>query len=349
VVTIAEVAARAGVGQATVSRVLNNSPRVSDTTRARVLDAIETLDYRPNALAQGLSRGSSRTFAVTVPFLTHPSVVERLRGVVTALNGCPYDLVLFNVESSQRRDEHFARLSGPGRADALLILSMPPPPRAIAKLVRLGTPIVLVGAREPRLASVVTDDVEGGRIATRHLVALGHEHVAFIGDDSGRPLGLSTVADRESGYRQVLRSAGIRARSGFVRYGPADRRAGRRMTEYLLAQRTPPTAIFAASDVQAIGVLEAARAAGLSVPDDLSVVGYDDVEVASYAGLTTVRQPLFDSGHLGARLLLAALASGEPPAPEVHQLSVDLIERSTTAPPHVRRSRGAVARSRSRG
>jgi DNA-binding LacI/PurR family transcriptional regulator len=225
-------------------------------------------------------------------------------------------------------------------------MSMPPPRRAIEKLLSFGTPIVIVDARSPKVPSVVTDDVEAGRIAARHLVAIGHEDVAFVGDDTGRPFGLRTAEDRESGYREVLKDAGIRARSAYVRYGPGDRRGGRRMTEYLLAQRTPPTAIVAATDVLALGVLEAARAAGLSVPADLSVVGFDDVEVAAYAGLTTVRQPLFDSGHLGARILLAALEAEERPSPEVHQLSVELIERSTTAPPHARRARGAGTRRR---
>jgi DNA-binding LacI/PurR family transcriptional regulator len=124
-----------------------------------------------------------------------------------------------------------------------------------------------------------------------------------------------------------------------VRHGPHERSVAQRITEELLSRRDPPTAIFASSDVQATGALAGARAAGLRVPDDVSVVGFDDIELSSYAGLTTVRQPLFESGRLGARLLLDALDAEEPPAPDVHQLPLVLVERHTTGPPSSRRSR----------
>ncbi|MET1000755.1 MAG: LacI family DNA-binding transcriptional regulator, partial [Acidimicrobiia bacterium] len=144
--TINDVAARAGVGVSTVSRVLNRSPRVSDATRTRVLAAIEELSYRPNPMARGLSRGRCQTLGVVVPFFTHASAVERLRGVVAALDGSRYDLVLFNVESPTHRDEHFAALTRRDRADGLLVLSMPPPADDLSRLAAAGVPVVLVDA-----------------------------------------------------------------------------------------------------------------------------------------------------------------------------------------------------------
>ena len=174
---------------------------------------------------------------------------------------------------------------------------------------------------------VVTDDVEGGRIATRYLVSLGHERVAFIGEDPDNEFGFSSSARRELGYRDVLADAGIPIRPEFVRYVPHDRVAAQRAAAELLALDARPTAIFAASDVQASGVLEACRSAGIGVPHEVSVVGFDDVEMSSYIGLTTVRQPLYESGRLGAELLLDALAHGEVPAPKEHRLSLELIER----------------------
>src|SRR5918998_5883408 len=168
-VTISDVAAHAGVGAGTVSRVLNDSPRVSERTRARVLAAIELLDYRPNPLARGLSRGRCQTLGVVVPFFTHASAVERLRGVVDALDGSRYDVVLFNVESPVHRDEHFATLTRRDRADGLLVMSLPPPPESLERLSQAGVPVVLLDARGRGVPSVVTDDVEGGRMATRHL------------------------------------------------------------------------------------------------------------------------------------------------------------------------------------
>ena len=332
-VTIADVAAHAGVGAGTVSRVLNGSPRVSERTRTRVLNAIEVLDYRPSPLARGLSRGRCQTLGVVVPFFTHASAVERLRGVVAALDGSRYDLVLFNVESPVHRDEHFAALTRRDRADGLLIMSLPPPPKSLARLADAGVPIVLLDTSGKGVSVVLTDDVEGGRMATRHLLALGHERIAFIGDDPDDPLGFTAGTNREGGYRQTMAEAGMPVPDGYVQHGPHVRSVARRLTEQLLARRDRPTAVFASSDVQALGVLEAARAADLDVPGDVSVVGFDDVEVSGYAGLTTVRQPLFESGRLAARLLLDALEDEHATEPSERELELELVERSTTAPP----------------
>lgn len=337
VVTIADVAAYAGVGVATVSRVLNASPQVSDETRARVLASIDALGYRPNPLARGLSRGRCQTLGVIVPFFTQASAVERLRGVVAALDGSRYDLVLFNVESPTHRDEHLTALTRRDRADGLLVMSLPPPPSDLARMIAAEVPVVLLDSRGSGVPMVLIDDVEGGRIATRYLVALGHERIAFIGDDPKNPFGFTSSTQREQGYIEVLAAAGIPLRRSLVAHGVHDRKVARRLTERLLAQRLRPSAVFASSDIQALGVLEAARGAGLRVPADLSVVGFDDIEISAYAGITTVRQPLYDGGQLAARILLDALEGGTPPTPVVHELPLDLIERTTTAPPRTRR------------
>jgi LacI family transcriptional regulator len=344
VVTIADVAAHAGVGAGTVSRVLNNSPRVSEATRARVLAAIELLDYRPNPLARGLSTGRCQTLGVVVPFFTHASAVERLRGVAAALDGSRYDLVLFNVESTVHRDEHFATLTRRDRADGLLIMSLPPPPTSLHRLSTSGVPIVLLDAEAPGVPSVVTDDVEGGRLATQHLLDLGHERIAFIGDDPDDPLGFVAGRSREEGYRRTMADAGLPIPVGYVQHGPHVRDVARRLAAELMARPDRPTAIFASSDTQAVGALEAVRAAGLGVPEDVSVVGFDDVEVSAYVGLTTVRQPLFESGSLAASLLLGMVGDDRVPDPLVRRLDLDLVERSTTAPPKRGTSLGAPGR-----
>ena len=347
-VTIADVAAHAGVGAGTVSRVLNESPRVSESTRARVLAAIEALDYRPNPLARGLSRGRCQTLGVVVPFFTHASAVERLRGVVAALDGSRYDLVLFNVETPVHRDEHLATLTRRDRADGLLIMSLPPPPESLARLARAGVPVVMLDSFGDGVPVVVTDDVGGGRTATQHLIRLGHERIAFIGDSPDNPLGFTTSGCREQGYREAMASAGLSVPAGYVEHSPHVRSVARRVAERLLAGSERPTAVFAASDTQALGVLEAARAASLAVPADLSVVGFDDIEVSGHAGLTTVRQPLFESGRLAARILLGALEAEQPPAPVVHELDLELVERSTTGPPPAGPPRGSRPAGRRR-
>jgi len=333
VATIADVARHAGVGLGTVSRVLNGSPQVRDETRQRVLAAIAALDYRPNPLARGLSLGRSHSLGVVVPFFTHASAVERLRGVVAALEGSRYDLVLFNVSSPDHRDEHLASLTRRDRADGLLVMTLPPPAPDLERLTRARVPVVLVDARGVGVPMVLTDDRAGGRMATQHLVDLGHERIAFIGDDPGNPFGFTAGAQREQGYEAVLAEAGIPHRSELVRHGQHDREEARVLAAELLAEPDGPTAVFASSDVQATGVLAAAAAAGRRVPEDLSVIGFDDIELSAYVGLTTVRQPLFDSGFLGARLLLDALDSNDPPVADEHELPLELVERSTTAPP----------------
>jgi LacI family transcriptional regulator len=208
---------------------------------------------------------------------------------------------------------------------------------AVASLLQHGVPVVLVDAAVDGIPCVVTDDVEGGRLATRHLLALGHERIAFLGDDPVNPFGFASSSSREQGFRQTMADAGLTVDERLVRHGSHDRNVGRRLTEQLLALRSPPTGIFAASDILGLGVLEAAKAADLSVPEDLSVVGFDDIDVSSYIGLTTVHQPLVESGRLGAEMLLEALSGEGALAAGAHELPLELVTRSTTAPPPRRR------------
>lgn len=331
VATIGDVAKKAGVGAGTVSRVLNGSPKVRDDTRRRVLAVIEELDYRPNPMARGLSRGRCQTLGAVVPFFTQASAVERMRGVAAALDDSRYDLMLFNVETTVHRDEFLATLTRRDRADGLLIVSMPPPPTALTGLIEAGVPVVLVDAVGDGVPTVRTDDVIGGRLATQHLLDLGHRRIGFIGDDPTNPLGFISSAHREQGYREALQEAGLEYDPTLVRHGAHDREVGLHLSEKLIRAADPPTAIFASSDVQALGVIEAARSLGIKVPDDLSVIGFDDIDVSAYADLTTVRQPLFDSGYLGARLLLDSLQGSDPPSAEQHELPLELVVRGTTA------------------
>jgi LacI family transcriptional regulator len=175
----------------------------------------------------------------------------------------------------------------------------------------------------------VSDDVAGGRMATEHLVALGHRSIGFLGDEPANTFGFTSSAQREHGYATVLAESGLPYQPELVRHGAHDRLVAERLAGDLL-DRAAPTAVFASSDVQATGVLAAAAARGIRVPEDLSVVGYDDIELSAYVGLTTVRQDLFESGRLGARLLLDAVA-GRNPDPVEHELPLSLVERRTTA------------------
>jgi LacI family transcriptional regulator len=332
-VRIGDVAARAGVGVATVSRVLNGRAHVAPTTRERVLEAIRELDYRPSSLARNLSFRRTFVVGVVVPFLTSPSAVERVRGVVEVLAASEYDLALFDVESEDRRKRAFELLGRADRTDGLLVVSLIPDASAVARLRAARIPCVLVDGAHPHLPHVVSDDVYGGELATRHLVELGHRRIAMIGDKDPDPYRFTGSRDRAAGYRRALASVGIVAPPEYVRTGTQSRLEARAIAEALLSLPEPPTAIFAGSDLQALGVLEAAEGRGIDVPSQLSVVGFDDVEIASYVGLTTIRQHLADSGRLGATLLLGALAGGVSDPVATEHLELELVVRRTTAPP----------------
>jgi DNA-binding LacI/PurR family transcriptional regulator len=330
--TISDVARQAGVGVGTVSRVLNNSPRVSAVTRQKVLRAMEELDYVPNPFARRLSLGKALTLAVIAPFFTRPSSVERLRGVEAVIAETEYDLIVHNVETVSKRDVYFRQVPRPGRVDGLLIISLSPTDEYVKDWRRSGVPAVLVDARHPGLPRVVTDDVAGGYTATRHLIDLGHRRIAFLGDRYPNPFNFTSSYDRNTGYRKALEEAGIAAQPEYNVTGEHGRDVARELAQRLLSLPIPPTAIVAASDTQALGVLEAAQERGTPIPEVLSVIGYDDVEMAAYLHLTTVRQPLFESGWRATHLLLRIIENGQA-EPSCDRLATQLVVRGTTAPP----------------
>ena len=335
-ITIRDVARRAGVSSGTVSRAMGGRPGVHEDTRRRILAAVEELQFTPNPAARRLSTGKHLTVAVIVPFLTSPSVSERLKGAVRALSETPYDLVIHNVETPEERACCFQRLPDRRQADGVLIISLSPRDDSeMMSLRRADVPIVLIDADHPDmgpLPRVVVDDVAGGRAVTEYLLALGHRRIGFLGDSADGPFHFTSSRDRRMGCRFALEAEGLRLGAEYCAEGESSRAGARHLARDMLARGPRPTAIVAASDMQAVGVLEAARELGLRVPEQLSVIGYDDVEVAEIVGLTTMRQPLFRSGQRGIELLLQAL-SGREVEPVREVLPVELVVRRTTAPP----------------
>jgi len=334
-VTIRDVAKKAGVGVGTVSRVINNHPSVRDSTRKKVEDAIEALNYHPHSIARQLSLGKTSNIGVVAPFFIRPASVERLRGVETILAEHKYDLILYNVETKERRDELFQSLPRGDMFDGLLIFTLSPSDEVAERFINGHIPVVLVDAGHPQMSRVIIDDVSGGYMATKHLIDLGHERIAYISDILESPfehVGASSL--RYQGYQQALQEAGISLSPDYYRQGLHGVLQARQMTHDLLSLPKPPTAIFTASDTQAIGVLQAANERNIAVPEQLSVIGFDDIEIAEYLKLTTIHQPLFTSGVEGAALLFQCMENPEMmnKATEI-QLPLRLIERATTAPP----------------
>ncbi len=326
--TIYDVAERARVSIATVSRVLNTPEQVNAATRLRVIAAIDELGFVPRAEATARARKATGRVGVLAPFFTYPSFVQRLRGVATALSGSAYDLLIFNVDSAARRDAYLASLAVNRRLDGLIVMALPFSRAIDERLAAQGLEVVLIEGRAPHFSSIEIDDVAGGRLVAEYLIGCGHRRFGFVGDTAVPDYAIHTSDRRLAGFRQALREHGYDLPDTHIALGVHGLRDARTQAHSLLDLPCPPTAIFAPSDTQAIGVLKAARERGLRVPDDLAVIGFDDLEIADYIGLTTVRQPLDESGRIAVELLAARLADRSRPVQHI-TLPLRLIRRET--------------------
>jgi LacI family transcriptional regulator len=327
-ITVYDVAKKAKVSIATVSRVLNTPEKVREATRKRVLGAIDALGFVPKAEASARARKGHGRIGVLAPFLTYPSFVQRLRGVSTALSDSPYELVIYNVDSSARRDGYLASLSVTRRLDGLIIMSLPFDDAAARRLVQHGLETVLIETGREAFSCVEIDDKQGGCLVAEYLISKGHRRCGFVGDTNLPDYAIHASDVRLAGYRQALGEAGLSLPDAYIGLAQHGMEPARQQAHRLLGLPEPPTAIFAYSDAQAMGVLKAARERGLSVPRDLAVIGFDDIEVADFIGLTTVRQQLEESGRVAVELLLARLADRSRPIQHV-KLPLTIIERET--------------------
>jgi len=326
--TIYDVARKAGVSIATVSRVLNNPQKVNQETRFSVFNAIDTLRYVPKVEARARAMKGMGRIGVLTPFFTEPAFVQRLRGVAAALSPFNYELVIYSVDSLSRLNSYLVTLPMRGHLDGLIIISLRVDSKSIDRLLLSGLESVFIEYRHDLLSSVEINDVAGGRLVADYLFKKGHRRFAFIGDSFYPDYGVHPIHNRLVGFRQMLNDNGIELPDERVIFVPIDVEVTRQTIHRLLEMPEPPTAIFSATDLQAVGVLQAARDRGLCVPDDLAVVGFDDLDIAQYLGLTTVRHHLDESGRLAAELLFSRLSNSSRPIQHV-ELPLDLIERET--------------------
>jgi len=307
---------------------------VRAATLRAVQDSIDRLGYRPSHAAAALVRGTPRTVAVVVAHMTRPSTVVRVASALAVLAEEGYDTIVCNVDTPAERDRHLETLLPTHRADGVLAISLPLSREHLAQFGRAGVTLVSVDAVAPGVPQTLVDDVAGGRLATGHLIGLRHRRIGFVGDMAfTRPpsgLGFTSSADRLRGYRQALAEAGIAFEARLIRRGPHDAATAAEQAAQLLTAHDPPTGIFAASDTQAIGVLAAAERLSVTVPGQLSVIGFDDIESAAFLGLSTVRQPLARSGTEGAQRL-CALLRGERLRVRRSELPLELVSRASTA------------------
>ncbi|MCC6438402.1 MAG: LacI family DNA-binding transcriptional regulator [Acidimicrobiales bacterium] len=329
--TVADVAAYAGVGVGTVSRVLNGSDQVTPETRRRVLDAMETLGYRPKrSQKREAAARQGGLVAVVIPIFEEPSTHQRLRGMVEVLKAHDLRPVLYTVTGPAEARQVLMELPEARNIDGAIVMSLPLQGTEGERLATAAFPVVLLDTNHRELPRVTVDDVAGGMLATRHLIQLGHRRIAFVGEPAHNPMHYVASVHREDGYRRALIEAGIDVNDKYLRYGPHLQSVARQLAADLLSMSEPPTAIVTVSDVQALGVLEAARANRLHLPGDLSLIGYDDIDIAAFVGLSTIRQPLELSGQRAAELLIGAINSEDRPAAFSDVLPLELIVRSTT-------------------
>ncbi len=329
--TISDVAREAGVGVGTVSRVLNGSRQVTPATLQRVKEVMERLGYRPNPIAQRLRSRRSHTIEVLVPLFTRHFYVEVLRGIEMGLGTTDYGLLIRSIEKQADRDRAFANSGAHDYADGVLIVSLAPADDLVERFHVAQCPVVLIDAEYGGLSSISVDHEAAAAMAVRHLLALGHRRIALI-DRPQDPFTATYSGGRYAGYRQVLAAAGLPVRPEYEVLTKFTPEAGTAALYTMLELPQPPTAIFVGSDSQAIGVIQGARQRGCRIPEDLSIVGYNDVEISRYLDLTTVRVPMYEMGRRGAELLLARLA--EPEQAQVQErLQATLVVRATTGPP----------------
>lgn len=326
--TIYDVAKHAGVSITTVSRMLNAPDKVNSKTRERVLAAIDQLSFVPKAEARARAMQQTGRIGVISPFFTAPSFIQRLRGVAETLSPENYELVIYTVDSNDHFQGYLSSLPLTGNLDGLIILSLPVDDAQVRRLLDHGLPTVLIEYPHPKLNCVEIDDIEGGYMASTYLLEKGHRRIAFLGDTDLPEYSIHPVSLRLRGFRRALKEARIKVPDTFVRLAPYSQEQTRKVAKELLNLPEPPTAIFAATDFQALGVLKAARQLGFKVPDQLAVIGFDDLDIAEYFDLTTISQHLDESGRLAVELLLAQIESPSRPPRHV-KLPLTLVERQT--------------------
>ena len=326
--TIFDVADLSGVSISTISRVINNPEKVNINTRQKVYDAIDQLGFVPKAEARARALRLKGRIGVITPFFTEPSFVQRLRGIARALSKENFDLVIYTVDSNNRLQSYLSTLPLTGNLDGLVIVSLPVMDIDVQRLIDHNLPTVLIEFPHPLLNSVEIDDVEGGRIATEYLIKKGHKRIAFLGDTDLPEYAIHPVNLRLKGFRQALKSAKLEIPDEFIRLAPYNQEQARQEAKELLDSPNPPTAVFAATDLQALGVVKTARNLGIKVPDKLAIMGFDDLDMAEFEDLTTIRQHLDESGRLAIEILLSHIADHSRPVQHVH-LPLQVIERIT--------------------
>ena len=328
---IKDVAQYAGVSITTVSHVVNGTRFVSESARLRVAEAVRKLGYVPSAVARSLKHNNTRTFGVVIPNNSNPYFAEIIRGVEDRCFAADYNVILCNSNDDPQRQASYLRVLAEKRVDGVVFVASGSDAVVRATLGEFKMPMVLLDREVAGMNCdvVEVDHLVGGELATRHLLELGHPRVACI---SGPP-GLSPSSLRRAGWKQALGAAGVERQETDLARGDFTARGGYLAMQSLLKRDLRPTAVFVCNDLMAFGALNAAREAGVAVPEQLSIVGFDDIELAAFSAppLTTIAQPKLEIGTMAAELLFERVEQSRNAGRRVI-LAPQLIIRASTAP-----------------
>ncbi len=328
--TIYDVADRSGVSISTISRVLNAPDKVNPETRKRVMAAIDSLGFVPKAEARAHALKNTNRIGVLTPFFTAPSFVQRLRGIAAALSRASYELVIYPVDSVEHLQGYLSSIPVMQNIDGLIIMSLAIDDKDARRLHDNGIDTVLIEYSHTNLNSIEIDDEHGGYLATRHLIEKGHTRIAFLGDiEPPERYAIHPVKSRLLGFRKALTEAGIKIPKDYVIQANYTKEDSQQAASTLLSHRQPPTAVFAASDIQAVSMVKVARQFNLRIPDEVAVIGFDDIDMAEFMDLTTIRQSLDESGRLAVEILLNHIADSTRTLQHI-KLPLTLVARRTS-------------------
>ena len=325
---IKQVAAQAGVSSATVSHVINRTRYVSEAVREQVQFAMHELDYHPNALARSLRSGQTYTLGMILPDSANPFFAEVGHNIEIAAFEAGYSVILCNTENDFEKESLYIDVLTNKQVDGMIFVSTGERSDSLKNLLEMKIPTVVMDRDFPELELdvVLADSFQGGELATQHLISLGHKRIGCIAG----PSSINPSSRRLAGYKQALQAAHLAIEPELIMNGDFHPESGWEMGRAMLSQPNVPTAIFACNDLMAIGVLRAATELGLSVPGDLALVGYDDIELASYTNppLTTIKQPEVEMGLATLNFLLGRIKDKQT-APQRALLPVSLVVRGS--------------------
>lgn len=327
--TIYDVADKAGVSISTISRYLNAPAKVNANTAERIKVVMDELGYIPHGNTGSRQSRQIGRIGVLSPFFPAPSFMSRLQGVSAALHQSKFEMIIYAVDSPEQLDEYLHSIPFTKRLDGLIVMSMRISREAAARILKTGLPVVGIEYHNEAFDCIEADNVRGGELAAGHLLELGYAPCGFIGEANFQAFSLQPSQSRFEGFGRALAAAGRPIRDAHVRLGLFDVEDARRLAGELLDLPDRPRSIFAMSDLQAIGAYKAAKDRRLRIPEDVAILGFDDIEAADYLDLSTVSQSLRESGLLAGRLVMERIAEPRSPVKTI-RLEVRIVRRSTT-------------------